>query len=102
MSNAASIIDDFGLISAQIAELETKKKALHKQIVEMGEGAHEGTFFRVTVSKSTRSTLDMDAVREKLSPQFIRAHTKDTEVTTVRGSMRNAANVVDMIARAVA
>lgn len=95
MSNTAKLIDDYGLLCAQIADLELKKKALNKQIVELGVGAHEGDFFRVTVTKSTRCTLDMDAVREKLSRQFIQANTKETEVTTVRGSLRSAANLVE-------
>lgn len=102
MSNTATLIDDFGLLSAQIAELEAKKKLLHKQIIELGEGAHEGTFFRVTVSKSIRETLDMAAVREKLSRQFILANTKETEVISVRGSMRNAANLVAQAMQAAA
>ena len=71
MSNIATLIDDFGLLSAQIADLEAKKKVIRDQLVELGEGAHEGTFFRVTISKSVRETLDMKAVREKLSRQFI-------------------------------
>jgi hypothetical protein len=32
----------------------------------------------------------MEAVREKLSPQFIRAHTKETHYTTVRVSARKS------------
>jgi hypothetical protein len=92
-SNIGPLIDDFGLLKAQIADLETKAKALHGQIASLGDGAYEGTFYRVTVSESERSKLDMDAVKAKLSPQFIRAHTSYTPVTTVRVSGRNAIDV---------
>ena len=93
-SNVAAVIDDFGLISAQIAELEAKKKLIREQlVVALGLGAHEGTFYRVTISKSTRETLDMNAVREKLSRQFIQANTKETEVLTVKAGARNAINL---------
>ena len=88
--NLISTIDRLGQIKAQIANLETEQKALRDVLVEQGPGAYEGELFRVTVSLSERETLDMEAVREKLSPQFIRAHTNVTEVTTVRVSARNA------------
>jgi hypothetical protein len=93
MSNIGPLIDDFGLLKAQIAELELKAKPMHEQIVALGEGAYEGTFFRVTVSKSERENLNKKAVKNKLSPQFIRAHTTYTPVTTVRVSGRNAIDV---------
>jgi hypothetical protein len=52
--------------------------------------AEEGELFRVTVTNAVRETLDMEAVREKLSPQFIRAHTKETFYTTVRVTARKS------------
>lgn len=84
MSNLASTIDRLGVLKAQLAELATEEKALKAVITEHGPGAYEGDMFRATVSTSERATLDMDAVRAKLSPQFITAHTSVTEVTMVR------------------
>ena len=92
-SNIGPLIDDYGLLKAQIAALELKAKPLHEQIAAQGEGAYEGTFFRVTVSESERGTLNQKAVRRKLSRQFILANTKYTPVTTVRVSGRNAIDV---------
>jgi hypothetical protein len=77
-------VDALGSLKAQIADLEKAAKVYHAQIVAMGVGAHEGDIFRATVSVADRDTLDMVAVREKLSDQFIRAHTTTKEVTTVR------------------
>lgn len=93
MSNIGPLIDDYGLLKAQMADLEAKMKPLHEQIVAQGEGAYEGTFYRVTVSKSERANLDSKAVRKKLSRQFIRANTTYTPVTTVRVSGRTAVDV---------
>lgn len=94
MSNTATLIDDFGLLSAQIAELEAKKKVVRDQLIDaLGDGAFEGTFYRVTISMGVRKTLDMEAVREKLSDQFIRAHTNESVVITVKSGARNAINV---------
>jgi hypothetical protein len=89
-SNLAPTIDRLGQLKAQLAELAREEKELKAVLVEQGEGAYEGQLFRVTVSYSERETLDMDAVREKLSAQFIRAHTRTTPVTSVRVVARKA------------
>ena len=77
-------VDLLGEVSAQIAELEILKKNLRDQIAARGPGAYEGELFRATVSVAERGTLDMKAVREKLSRQFIQANTSVSEVTTVK------------------
>jgi hypothetical protein len=86
MSNISPMVDQLGRLQAQIADLEAQAKAIKSTLSAIGEGAYEGELFRATVSKSERETLDMKAAREKLSPQWIRAHTKVTPVTTVRVS----------------
>lgn len=88
-NNLAATIDKLGVVKAQLAELKQQENDLKQALIELGVGAYEGTFFRATVSESERATLDMDAVREKLSPQFIAAHTNVTQVTTVRVVSRN-------------
>lgn len=98
MSNLAPLIDDYGLLMAQIAELQTKANALKEQIVAQGEGSYEGTFYRVTVTESERATLDTKAAKKKLSRQFIKANTKVTPVITVRVYGRTATNVTEMAA----
>ena len=91
MSNLTSTIDQLGHLRAQLAELKRQEDELKAVLVENGPGAYEGDLFRATVSESERETLDMVAVREKLSPQFIRAHTRVTPVTTVRVVARKVA-----------
>jgi hypothetical protein len=82
-------VDALGALKAKIADLEKQAKVFHSQVVALGVGAHEGDIFRATVTVAERDRLDMDAVREKLSAQFMRAHTITTEVTTVRVVARN-------------
>jgi hypothetical protein len=72
--------DMLGKLKAQRVEIEAQEKVFHAMLVAMGEGAHEGEWFRATVSKSERAKLDMDAVR---------AHTTYTDVTMVRVVARN-------------
>jgi hypothetical protein len=90
-SNIAEIVDQLGIVKAKMAELATEENSLKTTLLEMGPGAYEGEFFRAAVSVSTRDSLDMDAVRAKLSAQFIQAHTKTSEVRAVRVSARSAA-----------
>lgn len=87
-STLADAVDELGALKASIADLTARETYLKQLIAGDGPGAHEGLDWRATVSVSVRETLDMEAVRAKLSPQFIRAHTRETEVTTVRVSAR--------------
>jgi hypothetical protein len=69
-------IDLLGEINAEIAKLEIVKSRLRDKIAKKGAGSYEGELFRATVSVYDKKTLDMKAVKRKLSPQFIRANTK--------------------------
>ena len=82
-------IDMMGQLKAQLATLEKEYDKLKASVIEdVGVGAYEGETFRVSISVSTRETLDMEAVRNHLSPQFIRAHTRTSTSTTVRVTAR--------------
>jgi hypothetical protein len=87
-TNLTATIDALGALKAQIAKLEIQEKALKASLADLAPGAYEGELFRLAISQSERATLDMDAVREKLSPQFIAAHTRVTEVRTLRVAAR--------------
>jgi hypothetical protein len=88
-TNLTATIDELGEIKAQIADLTAKEKALKDALADLEPGAYEGELFRLSISQSDRDNLDMKAVREKLSDQFIRAHTTTTSVRTLRVSARN-------------
>jgi hypothetical protein len=89
MTNLSKIIDDLGALKARIADLETQEKALKQALADLTPGAYEGDLFRLSVSESERETLDMKAVREHLSRQFIAAHTNVTSVRTLRVAARS-------------
>ena len=86
--NLTTTIDMLGELQVRIAKLEAEAKALKAVLVEVGPGSYEGERFKVTVTTCERNNLDMKAVREKLSPQFIRCHTTTTQVTSVRVTAR--------------
>jgi len=93
MTNLSKIIDDLGALKARIADLETQEKALKQALADLTPGAYEGDLFRLSVSESERETLDMKAVREHLSRQFIAAHSHSTPVRTLRVTARSGKNV---------
>jgi len=91
-----SLVDELGALKAQAASLAQREKAIKEILVAQGQPEYEGDLFRATVSYSERETLDMAAVRAKLSQQFITAHTKVTEVV----SLKVVARSVDAIKKA--
>ena len=86
--NVTLAIDELGRLQARIADLRSQETALKDIVKSLGTGSYEGELFRATVSFTERETLDMTAVREKLSPQFIRAHTNVTPVVTLKVTAR--------------
>ena len=96
MTNETMIttIDELGLLKAQIAEMLKAEKALKDRLGDLKPGSYEGNVFRLSVSETTQNRLDMDAVRDHLSPQFIRAHTISTDVRTLRVVARNGKGVL--------
>jgi hypothetical protein len=86
-------VDLLGEVKAQIAELQAIEKDLRDTIAARGPGAYEGDIFRATVSVAEVGRLDNKAVREKLSAQFIRAHTHFSDVTTVKVVARTGVRV---------
>ena len=77
-----STVDQIAELSAQICYLNEEKKALVESLKAEGAGRYCGTEHYLQVSVSERATLDPVAVRNKLSRQFIAAHTRVTEVVT--------------------
>lgn len=78
-------IDALGKLKAKISDLELYETDLKNALIkDVGVGSQEGKKYRCAISAPTRETLDMEAVRKHLSPQFIRAHTKTSNNPVVR------------------
>ena len=85
-------VDQIATLSAEIAERNAEKTRLIDALKLYGEGTYEGSEHYVLVRVSERATLDLSAVRKKLTRQFIAAHTRVTEVVTA--SLRGYNNTV--------
>jgi hypothetical protein len=83
-----NIVDRIGSLKAQIAPLEKQLKKLEAELKAQGPGRYEGVNYDATISAYVMSRLDMDAVRAKLSAQFIRSHTIESDVVKITVSAR--------------
>lgn len=86
-------IDELGLVRAKIAELELAETELKARLADLEAGPYEGQLFRLSIVDSERNTLDMKAVRAKLSRQFIVANTTTTPMRIYRVSARNGRGI---------
>lgn len=89
VSELKDAVDYLGHLKAQAATVEEIEKQLKAVLIASGKETVDGELFKATISRFNQDRLDMDAVREKLSPQFIAAHTTSKPVTQVRVSARN-------------
>lgn len=90
----SSKVDELGSLLARIADLETEATDIKNWMkTKHGDGAYEGIVFRATISTYDVDKLDMDAVRAKLTRQFIKANTKTSTVTKCNVVARNAQNL---------
>jgi hypothetical protein len=88
--NILPLIDELARLREQIAALEVLETKVKADLKTLGVGTHMTDHYLLTITESERATLDMDAVRDKLSDQFIRAHTKITKFLTLKTSRRTA------------
>lgn len=86
-----NIVDRIGALKAQMAPLEKQLKKLQDELKARGDGRYEGELYDATVFTSQRDKLDFDAVRAKLSRQFLLANTSQTEVVTVKVTAKQLA-----------
>lgn len=65
--NIPTIVDDLGVVKAEIADLERKKKALEETLKVHGVGSYDGEVFRASVSEVPEGkSLDPVAAEAKL------------------------------------
>lgn len=65
--NPAKLVDELGLVKAQIAELEAREAALTAALVDAGQVDYAGTFYDAHVGKEqTRTTANRKAIEKDL------------------------------------
>lgn len=90
MKSTSQLVDALGAIKAKIADLTAAEKEIKEQLVNRAKigidesRSFEGAQYRATINRALHGRLDMEAVRAKLSNAFIRNHTYNSEVVSVR------------------
>jgi len=79
----AAVVDQLGSIKAQIANLETREKALRDELLRRNVSAIEGAAYSATVASAVRWTLDTKAVKAELGADWYDRHCRQAVVTTV-------------------
>ena len=73
-----SLVNDLATLRAEKESINNREKAIIATLKHLGVGVYQGEEHKATVSEVTTERLDMEAVRNKLSSQFMRAHTKSS------------------------
>lgn len=88
---AGDLADRLGALKAEIADLETREKALRDELIRRGAAEVEGALFRVTVADAVRWTLDTKTVKAEMGAAWYDAHCRQAMVTTVAVKARTGA-----------
>lgn len=73
-----NIIDQYGSVSQQIAELEAIKSKLKAELIARGVGNYEGEQFYAEVQEYDRENISAPLVRELSNAEFVK------QVTTIQ------------------
>lgn len=83
--NSAAVVDELGLLKAQIAELEAKEAALVEALKTTGLKSFAGTFYDCTISHSERANFDVKALKADLGDDICAAYVREpTKVVTLK------------------
>lgn len=85
VNELAEVVDEFGMLKQQIAELEEKEEALRKRLIESGLRLIVGNRYVATLSEKPRRNTDWKAVMEKaaVAQAVVDEFTKSSQVTYV-------------------
>tara|TARA_R100000781_G_scaffold81373_1_gene50169 strand:- start:593 stop:874 length:282 start_codon:yes stop_codon:yes gene_type:complete len=82
--NIEKNINELANIRSEMDMLKKREAELTNEIKNLGPGNYDGSEHYAVVSETTRETLDMKAVRKKLSRQFIKANTNTSTSIQLR------------------
>jgi hypothetical protein len=89
--SAGDLADELGNLSADIAELDARRKAYREELIRRGVPECEGALFRATVSNAVRWTIDSKTVKAEMGSAWWDAHCQQSLVTTVAVKARTGA-----------
>jgi len=78
-----NIIDQYGLINQQIAELEAIKGRLKAELIARGVGEYKGESFFAEVQEYDRENISAPLVRKLSNEDFVKSVTTIQHITAV-------------------
>jgi len=78
-----NIIDQYGVISQRIAELEETKSKLKAEILARGVGVYDGQAFFAEVAEYDRENISAPLVRKLGGLDFVKQVTTTQHITSV-------------------
>ena len=78
-----AIADELGTVKAQIADLETREKALRDELIRRGVPSIEGATYSASITEAVRWTLNTAAVKAEMGAVWYDARCRQGVVTTV-------------------
>jgi hypothetical protein len=94
---AGDLVDRLGALKAEIADLESREKALRDELIRRGVPAIEGALYDATITEAVRWTLDSKGVKAEMGSAWYDKRCRQSVVTTVKTTAR-AAVVVQIAA----
>lgn len=94
-TNLSSLIDSFGDIKADAANIEQQIDDLKKALADLEKGNYEGERYRLNVIEANVERVDWKAVAMAMEPsrQLLTAHTTTTMQRSYRVGARNGKKV---------
>jgi hypothetical protein len=88
----ANIIDQYGIINQQIAELEAIKGRLKAELISRGVGEYQGESFFADVQEYDRENISAPLVRKFSNEDFVKSVTtiQHIKAVTVKPLQENA------------
>jgi hypothetical protein len=90
---AGDLADRLGAVKAEIADLETREKALRDELIRRNVPAIEGDAYSATITDAVRWTLDTKAIKTEMGASWYDARCRQSLVTTVKTAARAAVAV---------
>lgn len=78
-----NIIDQYGIISQRIAELEETKSKLKAELISRGVGNYQGEQFFAEVLEYDRENISAPLVRKLSNEEFVKQVTTIQHITSV-------------------
>src|SRR3954453_18199862 len=81
--SAGDLADELGTVKAQIADLETREKALRDELIRREVSTIDGSTYTASITQAVRWTLNTAALKAEMGLDWYDARCRQSLITTV-------------------